>query len=235
MRTVVISGGGTGIGLAVARRFAKAGEHVILLGRRAEVLNRAVEEIGSGAWYQIDLSDPAAIETFATQLDRVDVLVNNAGGLDRREFGTGLAATSALWHRVFELNAMTAILLTEALLPKVTAPGGRLVHIGSIAAHRGNGAYGAAKAALTSWSAHVGREQGPRGITSNVVSPGFVADTDFFAGPVNDLERKISETMVKRPGQPDEIAAAVEYLASPAAGYTTGSVVHVNGGAYVSW
>ncbi|MGY0234660.1 SDR family NAD(P)-dependent oxidoreductase [Longispora urticae] len=234
MRTVVISGGGTGIGLATARRFARAGEHVILLGRRAEVLHRAVEDIGSGAWYQIDLTDPDAVQGFADRLDRVDVLVNNAGGLDRRELSPGIAGVAENWQRTFAANAMTAILLTEALLPKMSA-GGRVVHLSSIAAHRGNGAYGAAKAALTSWSAHVAREHGPRGITSNVVSPGYVADTEFFAGPVNDLERKINETMVKRSGTPDEIAAAIEYLASPAAGYTTGTVLHANGGAYVSW
>ncbi|GIG57410.1 3-oxoacyl-ACP reductase [Longispora fulva] len=235
MRTVVISGGGTGIGLATAHRFARAGEHVILLGRRAEVLHRAVEDIGSGAWYQIDLTDPDAVQGLADQLDRVDVLVNNAGGLDRREVAPGIVGVAQTWERTFALNAMTAILLTEALLPKMTAPGGRIVHVSSIAAHRGNGAYGAAKAALTSWSAHVAREHGPHGITSNVVSPGYVADTEFFAGPVNALERKINETMVKRSGTPDEIAAAIEYLASPAAGYTTGTVLHANGGAYVSW
>ena len=112
--------------------------------------------------------------------------------------------------------------------------GGAVVHLGSIAADRGAGAYGAAKAAIGSWNVDLARELGGRDITSNVVSPGYVGDTEFFRDTLTDRRRTtlIGQTATGRAGTPEDIAGVVEFLASPAARHVTGQVINVNGGAW---
>lgn len=107
-----------------------------------------------------------------------------------------------------------------------------MVQIGSIAADQGSGAYGAAKAGLASWNVELSRILGPRDITANVVSPGYVADTEFFRDRLTDerRDRLVAASAVGRPGSPDDIAGTVAFLASPAARHLTGQVLNVNGG-----
>jgi len=107
--------------------------------------------------------------------------------------------------------------------------------IGSIAARRGAGSYGAAKAAVEAWTADIASELGPRGITTNVVSPGLTLGSEFFRGRLTDArtDRLVAETRNGRPGTASDVAAAVTFLASPEAGHITGQVIHVNGGAYL--
>jgi 3-oxoacyl-[acyl-carrier protein] reductase len=127
---------------------------------------------------------------------------------------------------------MTAVLLTTALLPKLRRPGGRVILMSSVAAVRGGGVYGATKAALHGWAYSLATRLGPDGVTVNVVAPGYVADTEFFGDRMSPEfhESRVRQTLVGRAGEPDDIAAAVTYLASPAAGYVTGQVLQVNGG-----
>jgi len=117
-----------------------------------------------------------------------------------------------------------------ALAPRLTTA---VVHLGSIAGARGPGAYGASKAALATWNLDAAAELGPRGITANVVAPGFTADTDFFQGRLTSQRREtlLAATMTKREGQVADIAGTIHFLASPAARHITGQVLHVNGGA----
>ncbi|HEX5401391.1 MAG TPA: SDR family oxidoreductase [Pseudonocardiaceae bacterium] len=132
-------------------------------------------------------------------------------------------------------NLLSAVLTTNAVADRL-ASGGAVVHLGSIAADKGAGSYGAAKAAVAAWNVDLARDLGPRGITSNVVSPGYVGDTEFFRDRLTDQRREvlISQTATSRPGTPEDIAGVVHFLASAAARHVTGQVINVNGGAWLT-
>ncbi|MFF4544271.1 SDR family NAD(P)-dependent oxidoreductase [Streptomyces sp. NPDC001435] len=240
-RNIVISGGGTGIGLATARVFAADGDRVLLLGRRAEVLEKA--GVPGALTRAADLGDPADVRGVARfvaeELGTVDVLVHSAGGNGGLEPGPGtddpLDALAHAWGINFRLNTLTAVLLTEALKDRLAEPGGRVLFLSSIAAFRGSGsgAYAASKAALHPYAHDLARELGPRGVTVNVVAPGYVEDTDFFGGPIDEArrERLVAETSTGRAGTPGDVAATLHWLASPLAGHITSQIIQVNGGA----
>lgn len=240
-RNVVISGGGTGIGCAAARAFASDGDRVLLLGRRAEVLDKA--EVPGALTYAADLSDPQAVRGVARfvadELGTVDVLVNSAGGAGNLEPAAGtedpLEAVAHAWTVSFRLNVLTATLLTEALRERLASPGGRVLFLSSIAAYRGSGsgAYAGSKAALHPYAFDLARELGPRGITVNVVAPGYVEDTEFFGAAMDAArrDRLVAETSTGRAGTPGDIAQTLHWLASPGARHITAQVIQVNGGA----
>lgn len=234
IRTIVVTGGATGIGRAVAERFRADGDAVVITGRRREVLEKTAAELGARA-VVCDAVDPEQVRGLADSLDRVEVLVNNAGGntdFAQPDHEGDLVQLKRNWLANLEANLLSAVLTTTALAPKL-ADGGAVVHLGSIAGSRGPGSYGAAKAGLALWNADVAAELGPRGITSNVVAPGFTADTEFFQGRLSEERRKslLDSAMTKREGQVGDIAATIHFLASPAARHLTGQVLHVNGGA----
>ena len=255
MRQIVVTGGGTGIGYAIAGEFVRAGDQVTITGRRERVLKEAVAGLaplapgdagGSGSgrptatgYACFDAADPAAVSAALAQLPgRVDVLVNNAGGntgFDRAPAADGdLAALAAGWRANLDANLMSAVLVTAALTPRF-APDARIISFSSIAARRGAGSYGAAKAAVEAWTADIARELGPRGITANVVSPGLTLGSEFFRDTLTEArkQRLIAETDNGRPGTTADVAALVTFLASQSAGHITGQVLHVNGGAYL--
>ncbi len=240
MRQIVVTGGGTGIGLAIAGEMVRAGEQVTITGRRAQVLKEAAGRLGPRAGYVcFDAADPATVGAALDQLPaRVDVLVNNAGGntdFDREPPGPGdLAGLAAAWRANLEANVLSAVLVTAALAPRL-ADDGRVISFSSIAARRGAGSYGAAKAAVEAWNADLARELGPRGITANVVSPGLTLGSEFFRDSLTETRRQrlVDETNTGRAGTTADVAATVMFLASPAAGHLTGQVMHVNGGAYL--
>ncbi|MGP3955581.1 SDR family NAD(P)-dependent oxidoreductase [Nonomuraea sp. 3N208] len=237
MREVVVTGGGTGIGYAIAAAFASLGDHVTITGRREHVLKEAAERLGA-AYAAFNAASPVAVKEALDSLpSRVDVLVNNAGGntnLDRRPSDDLMDVAEAWWANL-NANLMSAVLVTAALAPRMNE-GGRIVSLGSIAARgTGSGSYGAAKAAIESWTADLAAELGPRGITANVVSPGLVLDTEFFRGRLTEdgIRARVENTRNGRPGTPSDVADTVLYLASAGAGHVTGQVLHVNGGAYL--
>jgi 3-oxoacyl-[acyl-carrier protein] reductase len=238
MRSVVVTGGATGIGFAVAEAFAREGDRVVVTGRREQLLQDAARRIGATA-VAFDAADPAAVAAALPALPaRVDVLVNNAGGntsFDRPDPADGdLAALAANWRANLEANLLSAVLVTAALTPRL-AEHARVVTIGSIAARQGAGSYGAAKAAVEAWTASLAAELGPRGITANVVAPGLILATEFFRDRMtgDGIDQRVAATRNGRAGTPADVAAAVLFLADPAAGHVTGQVVHVNGGAYL--
>ncbi|MFV2104383.1 SDR family NAD(P)-dependent oxidoreductase [Micromonospora sp. LOL_024] len=240
-RLAVVSGGGTGIGWAVARRLAADGDRVVILGRRPGPLKATADtinhELGGDlvGWHTADLTDPGDLAGVVGAVDRaggtVDVLVNNAGGRFGDD-GTDLAAVAAGWSRDFQGNVLPTVLLTEALFDRLRRPGARIVALGSVAAFRPTGSYGAAKAALHAWVYTAATRLAPAGVTVNAVAPGFIPDTEFFGGGLTPefILSRVDLTPVGRPGTPDEVAAAVRYLAAPEAGFTTGQILQVNGG-----
>ena len=240
-RFAVVSGGGTGIGAAVARGLVDDGYDVLIVGRRADVLLDTAERIGvecgradAVSAVTADLTDPAQLAGVVEAVGEraVDAVVNNAGGYLGGDTAT-LAGTAAWWRANLDANVLTAVLLTEALRPALRRPGGRVVLISSIAAQRGGGGpYSAAKAALHGWAYDLAGQVGREQITVNVVSPGYVAETEFFGDRMTPEGHaaRVGATLVGRAGHPDDIAAAVRYLVSPDAGYVTGQVLGVNGG-----
>ncbi|GAB2729770.1 SDR family NAD(P)-dependent oxidoreductase [Nocardia thraciensis] len=233
-RTVVVTGGGTGIGKAIARAFTQDGDTVVITGRRQQVLDDAAAEIGDtvrGACF--DATDPEQVEAFAAAIGPVDVLINNAGGQTDfdRDAPDSLRSVADGWRANLDANLMSAVLPTVACLDAMRR-GGSIITIGSIAADKGSGSYGAAKAAVASWNVDLARTVGPLGLTANVVSPGYIADTEFFRDKLTDERRTalIDATFTGRAGSPDDIAATVRFLASPAARQITGQVLAVNGG-----
>ncbi|MER5969103.1 SDR family oxidoreductase [Streptomyces sp. NPDC002055] len=239
-RDVLVTGGSTGIGLAVARHFADNGDKVVITGRREAPLRAAAEEIGARA-VVCDHSDPGAVARLLPELPgQLDVLVNNAGG--QRDFDApesddeGLSALERFardFRANLDANLLSAALTTEAVRDRL-AEGSAVISIGSIAADKGAGAYGAAKAGLASWNLDVARQLGPGDITANIVSPGYIADTEFFRDKLTPERRDqlIASTALSRPGAPADIAGAVGFLASPAARDITAQVLNVNGGEY---
>jgi 3-oxoacyl-[acyl-carrier protein] reductase len=226
----VVTGGGTGIGRAIALELVGRGLDVVITGRREDVL----EQVPGVRAVAFDATDPEAVDAALAELpDRVDVLVNNAGGnVTRRADGpTGLREQ---WLANYESNVLSAVLVTSALEPRF-ADQARVVTIGSIAGRRGGGSYGAAKAAVEAWTADLAFSLGKRGITANVVSPGLVVDTEFFGDTLADERRQrlVAQTANGRAGTPADIAAVVGFLTSPEAGHITGQVVPVNGGAHL--
>lgn len=242
-RIVVVSGGGTGIGLAAAEAFAGDGDRVVLLGRREEVLAEAAEKVPGAVYYTGDLSDPkgarGVADFIAKQCGTVDVVVHSAGGNGvlepQLEHDDPLATVAYDWTLNFRLNTLTAVLLTEALKDSLAAPGGRVLFLSSIAAYRGSGRvpYGASKAALHPYAFALARELGPRGITVNAVAPGLVEDTPFFGGPSSEERRRAraAETATGRVGVPNDVVEVLRFLASDGAGHITSQVIQVNGGA----
>ncbi|MGW4564655.1 SDR family NAD(P)-dependent oxidoreductase [Streptomyces sp. NPDC004561] len=240
-RNIVISGGGTGIGLATARAFAADGDRVLLLGRRAEVLAKA--GVPDALTHAADLTEPADVRGVARfvadEFGTVDVLVHSAGGSGGLEAPADsddpLDGVAHAWTLSFRLNTLSAALLTEALKERLAEPGGRVLFLSSIAAQRGSGsgAYAAAKAALHPYAHDLARQLGPRGITVNVVAPGYVEDTEFFGDAMSEERRQllIAETSTGRAGRPGDVAATLHWLASPAAAHITSQVIQVNGGA----
>ena len=240
-RHAVVSGGGTGIGLAIAAGLIADGFTVTLLARNAERLADACATLGPKADAQpTDVSRRsecvAAIEAIMARHKRIDVLVNNAGLLHKFELDTPIEEAERMWDEVLATNLKGAFLMSFAAQVVMTAPGGRIINISSITAASGGSkpgylAYSAAKGGVEGMMRAFANVLGPRGITVNTVAPGIVLDTQMSVNvDRNESNPTLQTIAMRRFGQPHDIATAVRWLASPGAGFVTGTVVPVNGG-----
>jgi 3-oxoacyl-[acyl-carrier protein] reductase len=236
-RIVLVTGGSNGLGKAVAARFRESGDTVIVTGRDAGRLTRTAAELDVRS-IPCDGTDPAQVARLADELGPdLDVVVNMAGGntdFDSAE-GTGLEKVLSAWRANLDANLLSAVLTTTAVLGKLR-PGGSIVNVGSIGAEYAATSYGAAKAALAAWTAGLSSEVGPQGLTANLISPGYIAETDFFRGKLSEQRRTalINATHNGRAGQPGDIAETTYFLASEGARHITGQTLHVNGGAHTT-
>jgi 3-oxoacyl-[acyl-carrier protein] reductase len=234
-RLAVVTGGGTGIGRSTAGMLAGEGYDVIIVGRRPEVLADAVKWIGPQATsVTADVSDPAQIPAVVEAVgDRdLDVLVNNAGAFISGDEST-LDEVAAVWRATLDSNVLSAALMTTALLPHLRRPGGKIILTSSIAAQRGGGGpYSAAKAALHGYALTLATSLGEEGITANVISPGYITNSEFFDGRMTPEghRARVDSTLVKRAGEPEDIAEAVRWLVGPGGSFVTGQIINVNGG-----
>jgi 3-oxoacyl-[acyl-carrier protein] reductase len=243
-RIVLVTGGGSGLGRAVAARFLAGGDTVFITGRNAGRVADTAAEIGAKP-IPGDATNPEQVARMAGELgDDLDVLVNMAGGnTDFTAAGPGgaggpvaeLERVAAAWHANLDANLLSAVLTTTAVLGKLRA-GGSIVNVGSIGAEHASTSYGAAKAALTAWTAGLSAEVGARGLTANAISPGYIAETDFFRGRLTEerRDRLITATHDGRAGRPGDIAETAYFLASAGARHITGQTLHVNGGAHTT-
>jgi 3-oxoacyl-[acyl-carrier protein] reductase len=240
-KTIVVSGAGSGIGRAVATRLVADGFHVTAVGRRKEPLDQLAAQAGDQVGViAADVSTELGAVSVATQVASAGLtcagVVNAAGGIAGAAAADvdRLAAIRLDWQASFESNVLTAVLLTEALRELIERDGGRVVLMSSVAALRGSGGgpYGAMKAALHGWVYDLAGDLGPCGGTANVVAPGFVPDTEFWAGRLNEdsRRRRAGQTLLGREGRPDEIASLIAWLLGPDGGWVTGQIISPNGG-----
>jgi 3-oxoacyl-[acyl-carrier protein] reductase len=235
-QTALVTGATGGIGGAIARALHGQGAKVVLSGTRAERLEALAGELGERtAVVACDLSDPAAVEQLVPQaeaaLGEVDILVHNAG-ITRD--GLAMRMKDEDWDAVIALNLTVGFRLFRASLRgMMKRRHGRLISSGSIVGSTGNPGqanYAAAKAGLLGMSKALAQEVASRGITVNVVSPGFIATPMTEVLNEKQHETILGRVPVGRLGTGEEIAAAVVYLASREAAYVTGETLHVNGG-----
>ena len=240
-RVVVITGGNSGMGQAIAAAFARANEHVVIIGRSEERLRATAQELVSNVtWLKADVSQRSQIEgavaDIARQFEHIDVLINAAGFVLGVTTDLPLDEAERLWDEVVDTNLKGSFLMAAAVAPRMTRPGGRIINISSIAAFTGGNragstAYAAAKAGVLGLTYGLARELSPQGITVNAIAPGFIANTGFTGEWSQERVRGIiAETPVGRGGHVNDVVAAALYLSSPEASFVTGEVLNVNGG-----
>jgi 3-oxoacyl-[acyl-carrier protein] reductase len=238
-RVAVVTGASRGIGKAIALRLARDGRHVVLVARSEGPLNdvkAAIESNGGAASVlAVDISDSkafgAAIEKVAEQHGRLDILVNNAG---ITKDGLVLRMSDEDWDAVVDTNLKSAfVAIRAAARPMMKNRFGRIVNISStsgVVGNAGQANYAAAKSGLIGLTKTIARELGSKGITTNVVAPGFI-ETDMTANLPQQVKDGVLGLMaVKRLGNGDDIAATVAYLTSDEAGFITGQTICVDGG-----
>jgi 3-oxoacyl-[acyl-carrier protein] reductase len=243
-RAVLVTGSSRGIGAAIARAFAANGDRVAIHYSSSVVDAAAVHAALPGSGHAIVRADLAnaenvrsMVDSVAKQLGSVDVLVNNAGVLIPHPIDdTDYEAWQAAWEQILAVNLIGAANVTWCSVRHM-GRGGRVVNVSSRGAFRGEPsqpAYGASKAGLVALGQSLARALGPRGISVTTVAPGF-ADTDMAAVALSGegVERRSAESPLGRIARVEEIAAAVVYLASPAAEIATGTVLDLNGASYL--
>ena len=240
-RVVIVTGASRGIGRAVAVRFGEAGA-VVVVAARGDHADATADEIrgegGRAVSVSVDVNDTKQIDAMVgmalEEYGRIDVLVNNAG-IVRDQLA--MRMTVADWNAVIATNLTAVFTCSRAVLrPMLKQRSGRIINVGSVVGQMGNAGqvnYAATKAGLVGFSKALAREVATRGVTVNVVAPGMI-DTEMTSGLAKPArEAMLAKIPLGRLGTPDDIAAAIGFLASDEAAYITGHVLAVNGGMYM--
>jgi 2-hydroxycyclohexanecarboxyl-CoA dehydrogenase len=233
-RKAFVTGGAKGIGAAISRRLAADGAHVTIADLDIAAAQALAQEITARA-VLLDVTDLAQVAAVMAELGPFDILVNNAG-VDQHAFFT--RTTPDDWRRLIAINLESVFATTHAALPAMQSAGfGRLINIASEAGRlgsRGGAVYAAAKGGVIAFTRSMARENGSKGITANVIAPGPI-DTPLLRQALEQggdklLSAMTGATLAGRLGTPEEVAAAVAFLASAEAGFITGEVLGVSGG-----
>jgi 3-oxoacyl-[acyl-carrier protein] reductase len=242
----LVTGAGHGIGRAIAVGLATAGADVAVhYGQSADGAEDTAAQITSlgrrAKTFHADVRDGAQVTVLVadvvTFLGGLDILVTNAGHLVARSPVAEM--TDEHWHHVIDVNLTSTFLTCRAALPSLIASRGRIVTMASVAAHNGGGAgaaaYAAAKAGIIGFTKALAKEVGPQGVTVNSVAPGFIGGTAFHDTftPPEAQKAMVAGIPVGRGGTPEDVAAAVVYLSSPAAGFVSGSTLDLTGAQWV--
>jgi len=235
-KSALVTGASGGIGGSIARALHGAGATVALSGTRTEPLETLAAELGERAYVlPCNLSDSDAVDALPKQaieaMGALDILVNNAGITRDQIF---MRMSDDEWQSVLDVNLTSTMRLCRGVMrPMMKARWGRIINISSIVGATGNPGqvnYAASKAGMVGMTKSIAYEVASRGITANAVAPGFIATA--MTDKLTDDQKAAINTKIpaSRMGAPEEIAAAVLYLASNEAGYVTGTTLHVNGG-----
>jgi 3-oxoacyl-[acyl-carrier protein] reductase len=235
-KVALVTGASGGIGAAIARALHAQGAAVVLSGTRGDVLERLAGELGARAHVcTADLLDAAEADSLMARAEAaagpVGILVNNAG---KTRDSLALRMKDADWQSVLDVDLSAPFRLARAAIKgMVRRRQGRIIQISSVVGTTGNAGqanYAAAKAGLAGMSKSLAQEVGSRGITVNVVAPGFVDTAMTEALDAAQKQRLLAAIPLGRMGRPEDVAAAVVYLASDEAAWVTGATLHVNGG-----
>lgn len=235
-KVALITGGGTGIGAAIAETFGRAGAKVVICGRRANVLEDRAEQLtAAGCTVEAVAGDVATdaallVKECIDRFGRLDILVNNAAlsaGMPVEEM------TLSNWQHVIAVNLDAAFALVHHALPHLRATRGNILHISSISAVSGevdDVAYVASKAGLEGFNRKLALELAGDGIRSNVIRPGLIHTEAFANMPPDFFEAQVPLIPLRRIGQPEDIAHAAAFLCSDEANFITGTVLTIDGG-----
>jgi 2-hydroxycyclohexanecarboxyl-CoA dehydrogenase len=241
-RTALVTGAASGIGAAVSRRLAAEGAAVAVTDLNLAGASGVADELGRGAAFELDVrssdSVRAAVEAAESALGPIDVLVNNAG---YDEFAFFTQTDEGLWGRVLEVNLLGVIAVSHAVLPGMQERGGgRIVNVASEAGRvgsHGSSIYSAAKAGVIGLTKAIARESARFGVTCNAVAPGPIETPLLMSAPeqLGEIGERlirgmVAATAMRRIGRPEEVAAAIAFLASDDASYVTGQSLGVSGG-----
>jgi len=243
-KNALITGGGTGIGLGIAKAFVSAGANVIITGRRASVLKSAVTSLGANAHYKVNditikSKIPKLVEEIEQSIGPIDILVNNAGIHHK---AMAQETSDEDFEKILQTNVMSVFALTRACANYMLArKQGSIIMIGSMAGLFGIDkvvAYGTSKTALTGLVNALVTEYSPHNVRVNAIAPGWIESNMFLNAINNDEKRKLQITnriAMDHFGKPSDIGNAAVFLSSEAARYITGVVLPVDGGATVNF
>lgn len=246
-KTALITGGSSGIGLAIAEAYVDAGARVLIASKDTDMLEQAEAGLnkrrsGSAKGTMVDLSNRAAAEALVdntvNELGQLDILVSNAGM--EGHVGPIGDVEDTVYRKTFQVNLDAAVWLSAKVAPHMRGlGGGSIILMSSLSALRGNGAigvYSLTKAALIQLARTLAVEWGPSNVRANAIVPGLI-ETPFASGLMANeafMQRRLQATPLRRVGQPSEIAATAVYLASAGGAFMTGQSIVVDGGTIVS-